>query len=174
MADLEGNLNAKNFHTETPTPDYGFHVKGASHLDFGMKRRLSRIFQADGRTVMLAFDHGYFQGPTRGLERVDLNIVPLAPWADALMGPRGIFRSSFPADGNMPLVVRASGGPSILRELSDEHVALDMADAVRKATELATAGQAVVLSPACSSYDMYKNFGERGMAFRAAVDGLSR
>lgn len=131
MADLEGNLNAKNFHTETPTPDYGFHVKGASHLDFGMKRRLSRIFQADGRTVMLAFDHGYFQGPTRGLERVDLNIVPLAPWADALMGTRGIFRSSFPADGNMPLVVRASGGPSILRELSDEHVALDMADAVR-------------------------------------------
>jgi len=132
MADLEGNLNARNFHTDTPATKLTSHVKGTDNLDFGIKRRLGRIFDpADGRTLMLAFDHGYFQGPTRGLERIDLNIAPLGEYADALMGTRGIFRSSFPADGRTPLVVRASGGPSVLRELSDEHIAMDMEDACR-------------------------------------------
>ncbi len=131
MADLEGNINAKNFHTDEPAPELRTHVKGSGNLDYGLKRRLSRIFQEDGRTVMLAFDHGYFQGPTRGLERIDLTIAPLSPYADALMGTRGIFRTSFQADGTVPIVVRASGGPSILRELSDERLAMDIKDAAR-------------------------------------------
>jgi len=132
MADLEGNIAAKQYHLDTPSLARGFHVKGAAGLDFGMQHRLGRIFDvADGRTVMLAFDHGYFQGPTRGLERVDVSIVPLAPYADALMATRGIIRSVLPAAVGNPLVVRASGGPSILKELSDERVAMDMADAVR-------------------------------------------
>jgi len=131
MADLEGNINAKNFHVGEPAPELTTHVKGANNLDYGLKRRLSRIFQEDGRTVMLAFDHGYFQGPTRGLERIDLTIVPLSGYADALMGTRGIFRTSFPADGHVPIVVRASGGPSVLRELSDERIAMDVQDAAR-------------------------------------------
>jgi putative autoinducer-2 (AI-2) aldolase len=96
-----------------------------------MRHRLSRIFGDDGRTVMLAFDHGYFQGPTSGLERVDLNIVPLAPYADALMATRGIIRSVVPASADNALVVRASGGPSILSELSNEQIAMDIEDAVR-------------------------------------------
>lgn len=131
MADLEGNINAKDFGRGVPAAEHGFYVKGAGNLEYGMKRRLSRIFQKDGRTVMLAFDHGYFQGPTRGLERLDLNIAPLAQYADALMGTRGAFRTSFPANGHDTLVVRASGGPSILKDLSDERIAMDMADAVR-------------------------------------------
>ena len=131
MADLEGNIDAKNFNTDVPASEFGFYVKGAGNLDYGMKRRLSRIFRPDGRTVMLAFDHGYFQGPTRGLERLDLNIAPLAKYADALMGTRGAFRTSFPADGTQSLVVRASGGPSILKDLSDERIAMDMQDAAR-------------------------------------------
>lgn len=131
MADLEGNVDAKNFKTGTPATDLGFHIKGAGHQEFGMKRRLSRIFREDGRTVMLAFDHGYFQGPTRGLERLDLNIAPLAPYADALMGTRGAFRTSFPADGRQALVVRASGGPSILKDLSNERLAMDVDDVLR-------------------------------------------
>ena len=45
----------------------------------------------------------------------------------------------------------------------------DMVDAVRRATELAGPGDAVVLSPACASYDMFRNFGHRGMAFREAA-----
>lgn len=131
MADLDGNVHAKNFGTDRPQNTLGFHIKGSGQLDFGMKHRLSRIFKDDGRTVMLAFDHGYFQGPTSGLERVDLYIVPLAPYADALMATRGIIRSVVPADCDNPLVLRASGGPSVLKELSDERVAMDMADAAR-------------------------------------------
>ncbi|MFH5821981.1 3-hydroxy-5-phosphonooxypentane-2,4-dione thiolase [Georgenia sp. AZ-5] len=132
MADLDGNLAAKNYHLDTPQDSEGFHVKGAASLDFGMKHRLGRIFDAaSGRTVMLAFDHGYFQGPTRGLERVDLNIVPLVPEADALMATRGIIRTVIPPSSTNALVVRASGGPSILKELSDERIAMDISDAVR-------------------------------------------
>jgi putative autoinducer-2 (AI-2) aldolase len=97
-----------------------------------MQSRLARVFRpASGRTVMLAIDHGYFQGPTSGLERVDLRIVPLLGHADALMATRGMVRSSIPPGSGTPIVLRASGGPSILRELSDERIAVDMEDAVR-------------------------------------------
>ncbi|WP_454083424.1 3-hydroxy-5-phosphonooxypentane-2,4-dione thiolase [Georgenia sp. Marseille-Q6866] len=132
MADLDGTITAKDYGLDRPQELRGFHVKGAGQLDFGMQHRLARIFDpADGRTVMLAFDHGYFQGPTSGLERVDLSIVPLAPYADALMGTRGIFRSVVPAASDNALVLRASGGPSILKDLSDERIAMDITDAVR-------------------------------------------
>jgi putative autoinducer-2 (AI-2) aldolase len=97
-----------------------------------MKNRLARTFNPQsGRTVMLAVDHGYFQGPTTGLERIDLAIVPLIPYCDALFCTRGILRSVIPADSQRPMVLRASGGPSILKELSDEQIAMDMEDAVR-------------------------------------------
>jgi putative autoinducer-2 (AI-2) aldolase len=131
MADLDGNIDSKDFGLGTPQATHGFPVKGAGQLDFGMRHRLARIFAGGERTVMLAFDHGYFQGPTSGLERVDLNIVPLAPYADALMATRGIVRSVIPAQTDTALVLRASGGPSILKELSDERIAMDMTDAVR-------------------------------------------
>ena len=131
MADLDGNIDSKDFGLGTPQQTAGFPVKGAGQLDFGMRHRLARIFAGGERTVMLAFDHGYFQGPTSGLERVDLNIVPLAPYADALMATRGIIRSVIPAQSDSALVLRASGGPSILRALDDERIAMDMADAVR-------------------------------------------
>jgi putative autoinducer-2 (AI-2) aldolase len=95
-------------------------LKGSGALDWGMQSRLARVFRpATGRTVMLAIDHGYFQGPTTGLERVDLSIVPLLGYADALMATRGIVRSTIPPASGTPVVLRASGGPSILKELSD-------------------------------------------------------
>ena len=107
-------------------------LKGCAGLDWGMRSRLARVFRpATGRTVMLAIDHGYFQGPTTGLERVDLSIVPLLPYADALMTTRGMVRSTIPPAAAPPVVLRASGGPSILRELSDEQIAVSMEDAVR-------------------------------------------
>jgi putative autoinducer-2 (AI-2) aldolase len=97
-----------------------------------MKNRLARIFRSEsGRTVMLAIDHGYFQGPTTGLERVDLNIVPIAQHADALMLTRGILRSTIPATHRGGIVMRASGGPSILKDLSNERIVVDMEDAAR-------------------------------------------
>jgi putative autoinducer-2 (AI-2) aldolase len=80
---------------------------------------------------MLAIDHGYFQGPTTGLERIDLNIVPLVPYCDALMLTRGILRTTIPPESNKAIVMRASGGPSILKELSNEEIAVDIEDAIR-------------------------------------------
>src|SRR6202007_2443980 len=76
-------------------------------------------------------DHGYFQGPTTGLERVDLNIVPISGFADALMLTRGMLRSTIPASYGGGIVMRGSGGPSILKDLSNERLALDMEDAAR-------------------------------------------
>jgi putative autoinducer-2 (AI-2) aldolase len=127
-ADQEGG----KFHVDRPQAAPGFFLKGSHQLDWGMKNRLARVFSpATGRTVMLAIDHGYFQGPTTGLERIDLDIVPLLPSCDALFCTRGILRSVIPADLVKPVVLRASGGPSILKELSDEQIAMDMEDAVR-------------------------------------------
>lgn len=109
-----------------------FYVKGSTELDWGMKNRLARIFNPkDGRTVMLAIDHGYFQGPTSGLERIDINIMPIVPYADTLMLTRGILRSIIPPSVTKPVVIRASGGPSILKELSNEDIAMDMEDCIR-------------------------------------------
>jgi 3-hydroxy-5-phosphonooxypentane-2,4-dione thiolase len=97
-----------------------------------MKNRLARIFNPkNGRTIMLAIDHGYFQGPTTGLERIDLDIMPLVPRADTLMLTRGILRSVIPPSVTKPIMIRASGGPSILKELSDEDIAMDMEDVLR-------------------------------------------
>ncbi|HEX5482288.1 MAG TPA: 3-hydroxy-5-phosphonooxypentane-2,4-dione thiolase [Terriglobia bacterium] len=115
-----------------PARNQAFFLKGCGALDWGMQDRLARIFQPrSAHTVMLAIDHGYFQGPTSGLERVDVNIVPLVPYADALMLTRGILRSTIPAASGKPIVLRASGGPSILKELSNEQLAVDVEDAVR-------------------------------------------
>ncbi len=126
------NREPKHYFEHIPAPDYGFFLKGASSFDWGMKNRLSQIFNPrTGHTVMLAIDHGYFQGPTTGLERVDLGIVPLLPYADALMCTRGILRSTIPPTAPRSVVMRASGGPSILKELSDEEIALDIEDALR-------------------------------------------
>ncbi|MEA2952692.1 MAG: 3-hydroxy-5-phosphonooxypentane-2,4-dione thiolase [Alphaproteobacteria bacterium] len=127
-ADKEGERYSANEPQAAP----GFFLKGSHQLDWGMKNRLARTFNPEsGRTVMLAIDHGYIQGPTTGLERVDLSIVPLLPLCDALFCTRGILRSVIPAQSGKPMVLRASGGPSILKELSNEQIALDMEDAVR-------------------------------------------
>ncbi len=132
MPDPDAAREGKRFYESVPAKTPGFFLKGAGSLDWGMKNRLARIFNPrDGRTVMLAIDHGYFQGPTTGLERVDLSIVPLVPQCDALMLTRGILRSTIPPATGRPIVLRASGGPSILKELSNEELAVDIEDAVR-------------------------------------------
>ena len=85
----------KQFHTDVPAANRAFYLKGSGAYDWGMQSRLARVFSPrSGRTVMLAIDHGYFQGPTTGLERVDVDIVPLLPKVDALFCTRGILRSS--------------------------------------------------------------------------------
>ena len=132
MADLDDIKDGKDFGLDRPEDTSGFFLKGSNHLDWGMKNRLSRIFNPKtGRTVMLAFDHGYFQGPTTGLERIDLHIAPLAEHADVLMATRGAMRSSISPTTQKPLVLRASGGNSILGDLSEETVAVDIEDGLR-------------------------------------------
>ena len=132
MADNEDLTEGARFAASVPARYEPFPLKGCRALDWGMQSRLARIFRPQSRrTVMLAIDHGYFQGPTTGLERVDLSIVPLLPHADALMSTRGMVRSTVPAASRVPIVLRASGGPSVLRELSDERIAVGMEDAAR-------------------------------------------
>jgi 3-hydroxy-5-phosphonooxypentane-2,4-dione thiolase len=132
MADTDSAAQAKDYHLDVPVRSQPFFLKGANALEWGMQNRFSRIFDpVSGRTVMLAIDHGYFMGPTTGLERVDVNIVPLLPHCDALMLTRGVLRSTIPSTFRGGIVLRASGGPSILKELSNENIAVDMEDAIR-------------------------------------------
>ncbi|MFZ0455531.1 MAG: 3-hydroxy-5-phosphonooxypentane-2,4-dione thiolase [Ignavibacteriaceae bacterium] len=132
MPDVNGNNEAKKYYTDIPQTSKSFFLKGSNSLDWGMKNRLGRIFNpVSGRTVMLAIDHGYFQGPTTGLERIDVNILPLEKYADTLMLTRGILRSIIPPDTQKSIVLRVSGGTSILKELSNESLAVDIEDAVR-------------------------------------------
>jgi len=132
MPDIDGTDEAKHYYTDVPQTSKTYFLKGSNSLDWGMKNRLSRIFNpVSGKTVMLAIDHGYFQGPTTGLERIDVNILPLEPYADTLMLTRGVLRSIIPPDTQKSIVLRVSGGTSILKELSNEALAVDIEDAVR-------------------------------------------
>ncbi len=101
-------------------------------MDWGIENRLSRILRPDtGRTVMLAIDHGYFLGPTSGLEQPGRTVEPLLPYADSLMLTRGVLRRCIPAGSDIPIVLRMSGGTSILRELSAEGLTVAVEDAIR-------------------------------------------
>jgi 3-hydroxy-5-phosphonooxypentane-2,4-dione thiolase len=132
MADTEDLRETKNYFVDLPPSHEGFYLRGAHQLDWGMRNRLAHIFRpASGRTVMLAIDHGYFLGPTTGLERVDVTILPLLRYADALMCTRGILRSTIPATFGNGVVMRSSGGASTLKEMSNERIAVDIEDAVR-------------------------------------------
>jgi putative autoinducer-2 (AI-2) aldolase len=132
MPDTDEMRESKEFYAHIAQKTDGFFLKGSASLDWGMQNRLARIFNPKtGRTVMLAVDHGYFQGPTTGLERIDINILPLVPYADTLMLTRGILRSIVPPSLTTPIVIRASGGTSILKELSNEDIAVDIEDSIR-------------------------------------------
>jgi len=131
MADTTGNLDAKDYGIGIPQKSESFFLKGSNNLEWGMKDRLARIFNPrSGRTVMLAFDHGYIMGPTSGLERMDLTIVPLIEYADCLMCTRGALRQVVPPTSNKPISLRASAGSTVLTDLNDE-VILDIEECVR-------------------------------------------
>jgi putative autoinducer-2 (AI-2) aldolase len=132
MPEADESEKEKQFYVDIPVRSKPFFLKGCNSIDWGMKNRLSRIFNPkSGKTVMLAIDHGYFQGPTTGLERVDVTILPLLPYADTLMLTRGILRTIIPPTFDRGIVLRASGGPSILNELSNEQIAIDIDEAIR-------------------------------------------
>ncbi len=102
-------------------------------MDWGLKNRMSRIIRPeDGRSVMLAVDHGYFLGPTSRLEVPRTTIAPLAPYADSVMLTRGVLRSSVDPAIHNSVVLRVSGGASIVGEdLSNEGITTSVEDALR-------------------------------------------
>jgi len=102
-------------------------------MDWGMKNRMSKIIRPeDGRAVMLAVDHGYFLGPTERLENPSRTIKPLLPYADSLMLTRGVLRTSVNPSTDIPIVLRVSGGSSIIGEdLSRESITTSVEDAMK-------------------------------------------
>ncbi len=131
MADLDDLRDGAQFGEGIAQSTEGFFLKGCNNMDWGMKDRMSRIFNpATGRSVMLAFDHGFIMGPTSGVERVDLSIVPLIEYADCLMCARGILRSLVPPTSRKPVCLRSDAGSTILTELNN-NVIIDVQDAAR-------------------------------------------
>lgn len=101
-------------------------------MNFGMKNRLSHIINPKtGKTVMLAVDHGYFQGPTTGLRNLKNTVTPLLPHADCLFITRGMVRNCIDPRRDVAICLRVSGGPSILGDLSNEDVTTSMEEALR-------------------------------------------
>jgi putative autoinducer-2 (AI-2) aldolase len=132
MAEASGNKESKDYGIGIPQANPLYTLKGANNYDWGMKDRLSRVFNPKtGKTVMLAFDHGYIMGPTSGLERIDLTIVPLLEYADCLMCTRGVLRACVPPTFNKAISLRCSAGSTVLTELNDECVGVEIEDAIR-------------------------------------------
>jgi len=101
-------------------------------MDWGMKRRMSRLIKEDGKCFFLPIDHGYFQGPTTGLEKPAKTIEPLLPYCDALFVIRGVLRSAIEPAGSKPIVLRVSGGASMVgKDLANEFVSTDIDEIVR-------------------------------------------
>ena len=101
-------------------------------MDWGMKNRMSRLIQPDGRCFFLPIDHGYFQGPTSCLEKPGETIAPLLPYCDALFVTRGVLRAAVPAAGSKPIILRVSGGSSVVgRDLADEGLTTSIEEILR-------------------------------------------
>jgi putative autoinducer-2 (AI-2) aldolase len=171
MAEQTGNIESKNYAFDVPFAPFfrgSFNVKGAEDYDWGMKDRLSRIFNPkSGNTVMLAFDHGYMMGSTSGLERLDIAIPPLIPEVDVLMGTRGAIRTCIPPTCNKAIVLRCSAGSSVLDDdMSHENIAVDIEDAIRMnascmaiQTFIGSAGQTSSIKNLCNTIDAGNRYG---------------
>lgn len=126
-------------------------------MDWGMKNRLSRLVQADGRCFFLPIDHGYFQGPTRKLERPEQTIAPLIPYADGLFVTRGVLRTVIDPQTCPPVILRVSGGTSIIgKDLAHETLTTSIQDALR--LNVAAVGMSVFIGSEYE-FDSLKNLG---------------
>jgi len=135
MPDAEGILEAREV-SEMPAANCstgpGKSLKGSNYLDWGMRNRLSRLIGKDGHTQFLPIDHGYFQGPTRCLECPGDTIRDLLPYADGLFVTRGVLRSCISPDIDTPIILRVSGGSSVVGEdLADEIITVSVEEMLR-------------------------------------------
>jgi len=101
-------------------------------MDWGIKNRLSQIFQPDGRCFFLPIDHGYFQGPTHCLEKPGETIKPLLEYCDALFVTRGVLRASVDPSNSKPIILRVSGGTSMVgKDLANEAITTSIEEIIR-------------------------------------------
>ena len=101
-------------------------------MDWGMRNRMAQLIQPDGRCLFLPIDHGYFQGPTRRLEEPGKTLDPLLPYADAIFITRGVLRSSVNPNSSKPIILRVSGGTSVVgKDLAYEGITTSMEEAIR-------------------------------------------
>ena len=101
-------------------------------MEWGMKNRLSRLIQPDGRCFFMPIDHGYFQGPTSCLEKPGETVEPLLPYCDALFVTRGALRSAIDSTINKPIILRVSGGTSMVgKDLANEDITTAIDDIIR-------------------------------------------
>lgn len=101
-------------------------------MDWGMKNRLSQVIQPDGHCFFLPIDHGYFQGPTHCLEKPGQTIKPLLPYCDALFVTRGVLRSSVEPVNSKPIILRVSGGTSVVgKDLAHEALTTSIEEIIR-------------------------------------------
>ena len=101
-------------------------------MEWGMKNRLSRLIQKDGKALFLPIDHGYFQGPTHKLERPGETVKPLIPYADAIMLTRGVLRACIDPIIDKPIIMRVSGASTVVGEdLANESVVTSIAEIIR-------------------------------------------
>jgi 3-hydroxy-5-phosphonooxypentane-2,4-dione thiolase len=97
-----------------------------------MKNRLAQVVKSDGHCLFLPIDHGYFQGPTRKLEKPGKTIQPLLPYCDALFVTRGVVRSAINPENTKPIILRVSGGTSVIgKDLSNEGITTSLEEAIR-------------------------------------------
>ncbi|NQU12789.1 MAG: 3-hydroxy-5-phosphonooxypentane-2,4-dione thiolase [Desulfobacteraceae bacterium] len=134
MPDAEGILEARDV-KELPPQERGTKekwIKGSENVDWGMRNRLSRLIKPDGHCQFLPIDHGYFQGPTRCLERPAETIRDLVPYADGLFVTRGVLRASIDPDIKTPIILRVSGGTSVVgKDLANEILTTSVEDMIR-------------------------------------------
>ena len=134
MADAEGLMEARDMN-EMPPEERGTRekwIKGSDNLGWGMRNRLSRLIQPDGHCQFLPIDHGYFQGPTRCLERPQDTIRDLIPYADGLFVTRGVIRASIDPDIQTPIILRVSGGTSVVgKDLANEVITTSVEEMIR-------------------------------------------
>ncbi len=134
MPDAEGVLEAREVEELPPEErsKKGKWIKGCDSLGWGMRNRLSRLIKPDGHCQFLPIDHGYFQGPTRCLERPGETIRDLLPYADGLFVTRGVLRASIDPDIETPIILRVSGGTSVVgRDLANEIITTSIEDVIR-------------------------------------------
>ena len=133
MAEKDESSVSKDYKLDIPFQNSSFYVKGMDNVDWGMKDRLSKIFnRKSGKTLMLAFDHGYIMGSTSGLKRLDVVVPPLADLVDVLMATSGAIRSCVPPIYNKAIALRCTAGSTVLKDdMSNGVIGVDIEDAIR-------------------------------------------